>query len=370
MGVSANAPYFEEIRIGGGFGSTGCDIDKAGNIQTDGALSAASINATPVGITTPAAGKFTTLQATGVLTAGSGNTVLTNATGTIKGAALESGIAGAGLGLSAGVLSHLTTEGFKHIPSAGATNQTLIYSAAGTAQWSDNLNLPGTLNVTGATSLAALTCATFHATGAATFDSTINSTGKITSSGGLEVTGSTFLYAGDVTVGKGDTANITRCLQLRIPQNDNCQAQIAFRTGTSGTTLEWMIYRSGNTDTLGVYSRTAGGVICSFIPTGVIIPLDLAVNGGDLTSTATTFNMLNSGVTTLNFGGAADVNIGNVAKTTTIAGLAKVVGNIGFYNTAPQSKQTVSGAKGSNAALGSLMTALAALGLVTDSTTT
>jgi hypothetical protein len=43
---------------------------------------------------------------------------------------------------------------------------------------------------------------------------------------------------------------------------------------------------------------------------------------------------------------------------------------IGFYGVAtPVAKQTVSGAKGANAALGSLMTALAALGLVVDSTT-
>lgn len=48
---------------------------------------------------------------------------------------------------------------------------------------------------------------------------------------------------------------------------------------------------------------------------------------------------------------------------------ARFDGNIGFFNTAPVAKPTVSGAKGSNAALGSLMTALAGLGLVTDSTT-
>jgi hypothetical protein len=41
---------------------------------------------------------------------------------------------------------------------------------------------------------------------------------------------------------------------------------------------------------------------------------------------------------------------------------------IGFNSTAPIAKPTVTGAKGSNAALASLMTALAAYGLVTDST--
>lgn len=42
---------------------------------------------------------------------------------------------------------------------------------------------------------------------------------------------------------------------------------------------------------------------------------------------------------------------------------------IGFYTTAPVAKQTVTGSKGANAALTSLMSALSTLGLVTDSTT-
>ena len=44
-------------------------------------------------------------------------------------------------------------------------------------------------------------------------------------------------------------------------------------------------------------------------------------------------------------------------------------GTVGFNNTAPIAKPTVSGAKGSNAALASLLAALAAYGLVTDTTT-
>ena len=40
---------------------------------------------------------------------------------------------------------------------------------------------------------------------------------------------------------------------------------------------------------------------------------------------------------------------------------------VGFNNTTPIAKPTVTGAKGSNAALASLLTALAAYGLVTDS---
>ena len=49
-------------------------------------------------------------------------------------------------------------------------------------------------------------------------------------------------------------------------------------------------------------------------------------------------------------------------------GLGSAVSQIGFYNATPVSKPEVTGSKGANAALTSLMTALADLGLVTDST--
>ena len=53
----------------------------------------------------------------------------------------------------------------------------------------------------------------------------------------------------------------------------------------------------------------------------------------------------------------------------TFANNLRVNGNVGFYNTAPVAKPTVSGAKGSNAALASLIAALVSQGLVTDTTT-
>lgn len=43
--------------------------------------------------------------------------------------------------------------------------------------------------------------------------------------------------------------------------------------------------------------------------------------------------------------------------------------NVGFYGTAPGAKPTITGSRGGNAALASLLTALAGLGLITDSTT-
>jgi hypothetical protein len=51
----------------------------------------------------------------------------------------------------------------------------------------------------------------------------------------------------------------------------------------------------------------------------------------------------------------------------TNSGDIRLGGNIGFYATTPAAKQTVSGSRGGNAALASLLTALATIGLITNS---
>ncbi len=59
--------------------------------------------------------------------------------------------------------------------------------------------------------------------------------------------------------------------------------------------------------------------------------------------------------------------LGTSSHDVQVPGTLKVTGNVGFYNTAPAAKPTVTGSRGSNAALASLLTALAGLGLLTDS---
>lgn len=59
-----------------------------------------------------------------------------------------------------------------------------------------------------------------------------------------------------------------------------------------------------------------------------------------------------------------DLCTNNIARLTIGAG-----GVIGFFGATPVARPTVTGSKGGNAALGSLLTALANLGLITDSTT-
>jgi hypothetical protein len=65
---------------------------------------------------------------------------------------------------------------------------------------------------------------------------------------------------------------------------------------------------------------------------------------------------------------ATDISTTPTAGPLTVTGPARFNGTVGFNNTAPIAKPTVSGLKGSNAALASLLTALAAYGLIIDTT--
>lgn len=59
---------------------------------------------------------------------------------------------------------------------------------------------------------------------------------------------------------------------------------------------------------------TDGDVLCSG---------NLEVDGGALSTTSATFNLLNGNATTVNFGGEADVNVGGSAKTVYVQGHMK-----------------------------------------------
>ena len=61
----------------------------------------------------------------------------------------------------------------------------------------------------------------------------------------------------------------------------------------------------------------------------IVATADVAVNGGDLTSSATTFNLLNATVTTLNLGGAATIlSVGGGSGTTTINNALTITGTL------------------------------------------
>jgi hypothetical protein len=145
---------------------------------------------------------------------------------------------------------------------------------------------------------------TLNVTGAATLGSTLGVTGAVSLSSTLETTGAaTFLSTIAVT---------------------------------GAATLSSNLSVSGNTTLTG----------------------DLAVNGGDITTSAATFNLINTNATTLNVGGAAStVNIGATTGTTTVKNALNVLldadidGNLNVDGTAQIDGATTIGASGARSAL-------------------
>jgi hypothetical protein len=94
---------------------------------------------------------------------------------------------------------------------------------------------------------------------------------------------------------------------------------------TSGT-----IALASDIPSLAGYAQLSGATFTGAI-TGTTITLsgDIAVNGADITTTATSFNLINTTATTLNLGGAATViSIGSTSGTTTVNNNLTVTGDL------------------------------------------
>jgi hypothetical protein len=103
----------------------------------------------------------------------------------------------------------------------------------------------------------------------------------------------------------------------------------------------------------GVAALTSTSTVCT-VPIALTVTGVLSANGGITTTTMTA-----SGA-------------GSVAGLFTASGAAKIGGAasaVGFFNASGTTKQTVTGSKAANAALTSLIAALAAYGIITDTTT-
>jgi hypothetical protein len=118
---------------------------------------------------------------------------------------------------------------------------------------------------------------------------------------------------------------------------------------------------TGNLAVAGTGTFTGG--VTGPLTVGIAGQADLIITPGPATSNAVTISSSGTGGITIAGVPIASGAIGAVQFNST----ARFNGTVGFNNTAPIAKPTVSGAKGSNAALASLLTALANYGLITDS---
>lgn len=107
---------------------------------------------------------------------------------------------------------------------------------------------------------------------------------------------------------------------------------LAFRSGTNdGITVEVSQGTGGDAANVFVTVSLDQALATTSSPTfnGLTLSGDLAVNGGDVTTTATTFNLLNTTATTINFGGAATaMSIGAGTSTVTFNDDVVITGDL------------------------------------------
>ena len=217
----------------------------------------------------------------------------------------------------------------------GAADTILIGSAGGSTTIRNTATrVNGTLTVTGVS---------VHQ-GAGAFNSTLSVTGTSTLIGDVTASGDLAVNGGDIT----STATTFNLLNATVTGlNVGGAANTVLLGGTGGTTT----IRNAGTNINGTLTVTgvsvhqgAGAFNSTLTVTGATVVQgalsangalsvtgtstligdvtasgDLVVNGGDITSTATTFNLLNTTVTGLNVGGAANtVVLGGTGGTSTI----------------------------------------------------
>jgi hypothetical protein len=105
------------------------------------------------------------------------------------------------------------------------------------------------------------------------------------------------------------------------------------KLGIDGDSDEIQFLVQGNatqTNFLGVFEQSTGTDVFTIANNGDLVTAgDIAVNGGDVTTTATTVNLFDTNATTINFGGAADnLNIGFSGGAVTITSDVTITGTL------------------------------------------
>lgn len=215
-------------------------------------------------------------------------------------------------------LVEITGTGDIILKLAGSSDTTIAYNTSNARNLVfDNI---------GSGTLAAITPGTSNETDLGTtglrfksgwFQGDVTTAGNFVSGATITVNGTTNTISGSASLTIDPTTTLTFELTdntagaLSIAQGGNTYFSVSTADGSETITL-------GNATTNPSLSLPGSG--------NMTIGGDLAVNGGDITSTATTFNLLNATVTTLNLAGAGTaISIGAGTGTTTINNASTVV---------------------------------------------
>ena len=178
---------------------------------------------------------------------------------------------------------------------------------------SAGINIPGSLTVSGNMIIGDYFTDTLSINSNTTFidDCTVldvlsGTVGRFTTITGSTVTGSFARF----TVITGSTVSGSTALFTTITGSTVSGSTALFTTITGSTV-------TGSTALFTTITATTGNINTLTIDS-FLISADLSVNGGDISSTATTFNILNNNVTTVNaFSSSNIINIGGFNSTST-----------------------------------------------------
>jgi hypothetical protein len=283
-----------DTSFGGGYGSTGATISSSGDIKTNGSLTVDGAvnltgaitfnsNATLGGDIAVNGGDLTTTSTSATLFNNNATTVSIGGAGKVE---LAGGYGGNGVTIENNgdikTNGSLTTDGSATLAGDATINGGDLISAATTFNLLDSGVT--TLNVGGAAT-------TKFGGGYGSSGITFTPTGDVMVNGTILIDGVSTL-----------TGDVTAAANVAVTGMET----IGGGYGSSGTTLA----TNGDISTNG----------------------DVLVDGGDITSTVATFNLLNSGVSTVNLAGAADLNIsggyGSTGVTVTSAGNLQANGSL------------------------------------------
>lgn len=161
-----------------------------------------------------------------------------------------------------------------------------------------------------------------------TTTSTTSSTGALVVTGGVGIGGS-LNVAGSISAGTlASPSNLTVSGDLTVQGGDINVTQVATNINVKDNTSGALVIKEGTNQYLNITTTDASELI-TFSTANVDIDNDLNVDGGDLTTNQTTFNLLNTNATTVNaFGAATTIEIGAATGTTNINNNLDVDGDI------------------------------------------
>lgn len=331
--------------------SYGTNLSGSASVALGGTLNLA-ISATPT---------FTTLNTTGLITAGNGLTVTTGGASISGGLNLNSsalsgvttlGLSGAitgattgdtinGLVINTGALSGVTgitfTSGNLTLNSGSISGATTITGSSdinttgGSIQTNSTTRIDNSGNLTNIGTISAAggkvtfnasgdQTAAFTATGQAT---TTNGSSGLSTSTSLVVTNATGFTVGNyvqIVDAGGCSGSVTTCYaKVTAIGGNTLTITPALKWTTGKAVTEYHIPEIGGTDTAQTLANRYGrGYFISGVATGNGTTY---YNEDGVETNLTTFNLLNNNVSTINFGGAATtLNIGNASTSVSILG--------------------------------------------------